>query len=89
MTLDDRLKKAVDSLGDKLRDEIAKELSSLNLPPPRDDAANGRLAFSRLIAGVPREDSATCRASGKSLTIIPVFADHPDEALYIDTVLGL
>jgi hypothetical protein len=44
MTLDDRLKKAVDSLGDKLRDEIAKELSSLNLGPPAGDAAIGRLA---------------------------------------------
>jgi hypothetical protein len=44
MTLDDRLKKAVDSLGDKLRDEIAKELSSLNLAPPEGDAAIGRLA---------------------------------------------
>ena len=44
MTLDDRLKRAVDSLGDRLRDEIAKELSSLDLAPPRDDAAVGRLA---------------------------------------------
>jgi hypothetical protein len=44
MTLDDRLKKAVDSLGDKLRDEIAKELSSLNLAPPRDAASMSRLA---------------------------------------------
>jgi len=44
MTLDDRLKRAVDSLGDKLRDEIAKELSSLTLAPPRDEAALSRLA---------------------------------------------
>jgi hypothetical protein len=44
MTLDDRLKRAVDSLGDKLRDEIAKELSSLNLEPPHDGKAIGRLA---------------------------------------------
>ena len=44
MTLDDRLKRAVDSLGEKLRDEIAKELSSLNLEPPHDGAAIGRLA---------------------------------------------
>src|SRR5438067_131690 len=44
MTLDDRLQKAVDSLGDKLRDEIAKELSSLNLAPPAGDATIGRLA---------------------------------------------
>src|SRR5438045_2471989 len=45
MNIDDRLKKAVDSLGDKLRDEIAKELSSLNLAPTsEDDAATARLA---------------------------------------------
>ena len=44
MTLDDRLKRAVDTLGDKLRDEIAKELSALNLAPPRDGAAVGRLS---------------------------------------------
>ena len=44
MTLDDRLKRAVDSLGDKLRDEIAKELSSLNLAPPADGSAMSRLA---------------------------------------------
>ena len=44
MTLDDRLKRAVDSLGDKLRDEIAKELSSLNLAPPADGSALSRLA---------------------------------------------
>jgi hypothetical protein len=44
MTLDDRLKRAVDSLGDRLRDEIAKELSSLNLAPPADGSAMSRLA---------------------------------------------
>ena len=30
MTLDDRLKRAVDSLGDKLRDELTRELASLS-----------------------------------------------------------
>jgi hypothetical protein len=44
MTLDDRLKRAVDSLGDKLRDEIAKELTSLSLAEPRDEAKLSRLA---------------------------------------------
>ena len=44
MTLDDRLKRAVDSLGDKLRDEIAKELTSLSRAEPRDDAKLSRLA---------------------------------------------
>jgi hypothetical protein len=44
MTLDDRLKRAVDSLGDKLREEIAKELSSLNVAPPGNGASMGRLA---------------------------------------------
>lgn len=43
MTLDDRLRRAVDSLGDKLRDEIAKELSALSLAP-QSDLAIGRLA---------------------------------------------
>jgi len=44
MTLDDRLKRAVDTLGEKLRDEIAKELSSLDLASPRDEATLSRLA---------------------------------------------
>ncbi len=44
MTLDDRLKRAADSLGDRLRDEIARELATLNLAPARDDAAVGRIA---------------------------------------------
>jgi hypothetical protein len=44
MNLDDRLKRAVDSLGDKLRDEIAKELSALDLAPKRDETALSRLA---------------------------------------------
>jgi hypothetical protein len=44
MTLDDRLKRAVDSLGEKLRDEITKELSSLSLAAPRDEAGLSRLA---------------------------------------------
>jgi hypothetical protein len=44
MNLDDRLKRAVDSLGDRLRDEIAKELSALDLAPRRDETAVGRLA---------------------------------------------
>ena len=44
MTLDDRLKRAVDSLSDKLRDEITKELSSLNLAPPPDEAGLARIA---------------------------------------------
>src|SRR4051812_33079037 len=42
--MDDRLKRAVDSLGDRLRDEIAKELSSLELAQPANDAATARLA---------------------------------------------
>jgi len=42
--LDERLQRAVDSLGDKLRDEIAKELSSLSLAAPRDEAALARIA---------------------------------------------
>jgi hypothetical protein len=46
MPLDDRLKRAVDSLGDKLRDEIAKELATLDLAPPQTAAAAGRLADS-------------------------------------------
>jgi len=44
MPLDDRLQRAVDSLGDKLRDEIARELSALDLAPPGDDLAISRLA---------------------------------------------
>ena len=44
MNLDDRLKRAVDSLGDRLRDEIAKELSTLELAPPSDETAVSRLA---------------------------------------------
>src|SRR2546421_11922283 len=44
MTLADRLQKALAALGDRLRDEIAKELSSLNLAPPAGDATIGRLA---------------------------------------------
>jgi len=44
MKLDDRLQRAVDSLGAKLRDEIAKELSALDLAPARDETAIGRLA---------------------------------------------
>ena len=44
MTREDRLKRAVDTLGDKLRDEIAKELSALNLGSQLDEAAMGRLA---------------------------------------------
>ena len=44
MPLDDRLKRAVDSLGDKLRDELAKELATLDLTPQQDTAAVGRLA---------------------------------------------
>ena len=43
MNMDDRLKRAVDSLGDRLRDEIAKELSALTLAPARDDTATIRL----------------------------------------------
>ena len=43
MTLDDRLKRAIDSLGDKLRDEIAKELATLDLAPPQAAAAADRL----------------------------------------------
>jgi hypothetical protein len=42
--MDDRLKRAVDALGDRLRDEIAKELSSLNLAPSADDTGTARLA---------------------------------------------
>src|SRR5712671_5425473 len=44
MPLDDRLRRAVDTLGDKLRDEIAKELSSLTLAQPRDEAGIHRIA---------------------------------------------
>jgi len=44
MPLDDRLKRAVDSLGEKLRDELAKELATLDLAPPQDTASIGRLA---------------------------------------------
>ena len=46
MPMDDRLRRAVDSLGDKLRDEIARELGSLDLAqaPTVDTAALGRLA---------------------------------------------
>lgn len=45
MQLDDRLKKAVDSLGDRLRDEIARELAALPLPAAgHDDARLARVA---------------------------------------------
>ncbi len=44
MTLDERLRRAADSLGDRLREEIAKELSALDLTPPVDGQAVGRLA---------------------------------------------
>ena len=44
MALDERLKRAVDSLGDKLRDELTRELESLSFAPPTDDTALARLA---------------------------------------------
>lgn len=44
MPLDDRLKRAVDSLGDKLRDQIANELATLDLAGPQDTASIDRLA---------------------------------------------
>lgn len=44
MNLDDRLKRAVDSLGDRLRDEIAKELSALDLTPRADETVIGRIS---------------------------------------------
>ena len=44
MTLDERLQRAVDAIGDRLRDDLTRELSSLNLTPPKDDAAIARLA---------------------------------------------
>ena len=47
MNMDERLKKAVDTLGDKLREEIAKELATLTLAPasaPQDSGTAGRLA---------------------------------------------
>jgi len=46
MPLDERLQRAVDAIGDRLRDQLTEELSALNLTPPRDDAALGRLADS-------------------------------------------
>ena len=49
MTLDDRLKRAVDSLGDKFRDDIARELQSLSgewAAKGRADGATIRLADS-------------------------------------------
>ena len=50
MSLDERLQRAVDAIGERLRDDLTRELSSLNLTPPtapappRDDAAVARLA---------------------------------------------
>jgi len=44
MTLDERLQRAVDAIGDRLRSDLTRELSSLNLTPPKDDAAIVRLA---------------------------------------------
>jgi K+-sensing histidine kinase KdpD len=47
MTLDDRLKRAVDTLGDKLRDDIARELQALSSEwagADRRDAATTRLS---------------------------------------------
>ena len=44
MTLDERLQRAVDAIGGRLRDDLTRELSSLNLTPPKDDAALVRLA---------------------------------------------
>ncbi len=44
MTMDQRLQRAVDAIGDKLRDQLTQELSALDLTPPRDEAAIGRLA---------------------------------------------
>jgi len=43
MNMDERLKRAVDTLGARLRDEIAKELSTLTLAPVKDDTAATRL----------------------------------------------
>jgi hypothetical protein len=44
MTLDERLQRAVDGIGDRLREDLTRELSSLNLTPATDDAAVARLA---------------------------------------------
>jgi hypothetical protein len=47
MTLDDRLKRAADALGDKLRDDIARELQAISgewATADRGDAATLRLA---------------------------------------------
>jgi len=44
MTLDERLQRAVDSIGDKLRNDLVQELSGLSLKAPSDDASVGRLA---------------------------------------------
>jgi len=44
MPLDERLQQAVDAIGDRLREQLTHELSALELAPPRDDAAIGRLA---------------------------------------------
>jgi hypothetical protein len=44
MSLDQRLQRAVDAIGDTLRTQLTRELSSLNLSPPTDDQAIGRLA---------------------------------------------
>jgi hypothetical protein len=45
MTLDDRLKHAVDTISNRVRAEIAKELSTLDLAAPRaDDAAVARIS---------------------------------------------
>jgi hypothetical protein len=43
MTADDRLARAVDAIGDKLRDELTRELAALSLES-RDDAALARMA---------------------------------------------
>src|SRR3954466_7556965 len=55
MPLDDRLKRAVDALGDKLRDEIAKELSTLDLSPPHANTAS----IDRLADALREIDRAT------------------------------
>ena len=45
MPIDERLQQAVDSISDKLRAELTKELSTLDLTPPKaDDASLDRLA---------------------------------------------
>ena len=56
MTLDDRLKRAVDSLGDKLRDEIAKELATLDLASPQPQST---ASIDRLADGLRALDAAT------------------------------